>query len=51
MTDVHMRLLAWLADHEGASLTSAADALGLELAEVERLVMDSCEGAHNTAPY
>jgi DNA-binding MarR family transcriptional regulator len=40
MTDTHMRLLAWLADHEGASLTSAAAALGLPLADVERLARE-----------
>lgn len=35
-----MHLLAWLHDHEGASLTTAAEALGVPLAEVERLVME-----------
>lgn len=40
VTDVHMRLLAWLVDHEGASLTSATEALGVPLVEVERLVME-----------
>ncbi len=40
MTDSHMRLLAWFAEHEGASLATAADALGVPLVEVERLVME-----------
>jgi DNA-binding IclR family transcriptional regulator len=32
-----MRLLHWLADHEGTSLTTAADALGIALVDIERL--------------
>ena len=35
-----MRLLAWLTDHEGASLATAADALGVPLGEVQRLVKE-----------
>lgn len=40
MTDAHMRLLEWLAAHEGATLTGAADALALPLAVVERLASE-----------
>ena len=43
MTDTHMRLLAWLGEHEGGSLATAADALGLPLVEVERLAVELVE--------
>jgi len=37
LTDDHMRLLEWLSEHPGGSLTAAAQELGLEIAEVEAL--------------
>jgi len=35
LTDDHMRLLEWLNEHPRASFTAAAQALGLEVADVE----------------
>ena len=40
LTDDHMRLLAWLADHPTGSLAAAAQALGLEVTDVEGLCTD-----------
>jgi DNA-binding IclR family transcriptional regulator len=37
LTDDHLRLLEWLDGHPTGSLTAAAQALGLEVAEVEAL--------------
>jgi DNA-binding IscR family transcriptional regulator len=38
--DVHMHLLVYLADHEGAPLVTAATVLGLPLADVERVAAE-----------
>jgi len=35
LTDDHMRLLEWLNEHPAGSLTTAAQALGLAVAEVK----------------
>ena len=35
LTEDHMRLLAWLADHPTGSLAAAVQALGLEVTDVE----------------
>ena len=37
LSDDHMRLLGWLEEHPAGSLTTAARALGLQVAEVEAL--------------
>ena len=38
LTDDHMRLLEWLAEHPSGSLTTAAQDLGLQVDEVEALL-------------
>jgi DNA-binding IclR family transcriptional regulator len=40
LMDDHMRLLEWLDEHPGGSLTAAAEALGLDVAEVEAIFAD-----------
>ena len=40
LTDNHMRLLEWLEEHPGGSLAAAAEALGLDVDEVEALCAD-----------
>ena len=40
LTDDHMRLLAWLDAHPTGSLAAAAQALGLEVTDVEGLCTD-----------
>ena len=37
LTDDHMRLLEWLEEHPAGSLIAAAQAVGLEVAQVEAL--------------
>jgi len=40
LNDDHLRLLEWLEEHPGGSLTAAAQVLGLDVDEVEALCAD-----------
>jgi len=40
LPDNHLRLLEWLEEHPEGSLTAAAEALGLDVDEVEDLCAD-----------
>jgi len=49
LTEAHMRLLQWLAEHPTGSLAATAQALDLGIIDVDRLCADLVAAVHDRA--